>query len=1109
MWIVLLDHSSSMGEPFSGRQDFKGRSKSTASTTKLAAAIDAVLERLPGRDPAELVVIIGFTERAQVVAEDTAREHTRIRLALHKLHAVDGTDISAALTRAKEYLDSHREPFASVLLVTDGQSEARPAQAAKAQLVNSHMVQLSAILIDPSDAAENLLRTLLHNGGEIQAVVSSGELSAGVQRLDEAQQAFAREVREVHQDLEADVQRTLKARRGQEDLSFSAAYSPRLVPERWTPFLLFLHASSLEQQIMRLLRERASEIYIGTSFASQETHTSVPRGTELTIRRRLPGVDSNPREQRLTWEEDVHDLTFRVRAHREFAGQRIVGSIDLFVNEVPVGDLPVAFSVAEPGEGLQELKTQQTRGRLYRRVFASYSRKDSAVVKAAVATYEALGIYVYLDKNDLRSRSGDAWQVALRRFIDDSEVFQLYWSHHAQESRWVEMEWRHALDRMSAKGERFIRPVVWTDEFPSLPAALQGLQAGTIDLTGWLLAASQTSVPAQPPAPTGEREAVVVPVLPVGRTDIVTDTRSDLSHAVTFLEEATGLRYYPVATLLVDDHVVRSVRRVTTVDDPSAEPDSVSQAEALAELLQGFALAFHVRFHVNRSSLGDVSREAIDSAFGRGSLVDSELFDAIRQDCEWAIRVIVSQFPAIAAARLRDEMSAPAGVPIASLARVALEGVAQSLRPGIRWRGGLPTVWLTPEELTSIEKDLRAAGVGPTPGQTWVTLDYDAWRNLSPIRAVIINDLTPAILGLPTRFMAPDPPSPRLKALGTLLSRALESPECSGSEALYTFVSSATNPAWKNVRATFGTHDGTTFPAADDAVAFLGTFLRLIGQLFSEGAARFPGATVESYPVHADAWHLCRDTLDLTDTVVRHGEPTGWGPPSVTVITELATVARVFVEATERLVKILAAHARRMDARAPAIFNPTFGIFVSGSDAAADEQLRRWALDVGIPPELTLPGTPRVLLCLDALERFRAALRAEGRPTAAASLFQRVVLVHEHFHAAVETGIDPGDGLPAQQNRDWSDSLPVHEALAAWMELHLTRDIPSCRSYVEEYIDFDHYPDWPYEGAKALEAIYQSEGVAAIRTWIRRLRRDPLACRVAFDELVAATRAVH
>jgi hypothetical protein len=56
--------------------------------------------------------------------------------------------------------------------------------------------------------------------------------------------------------------------------------------------------------------------------------------------------------------------------------------------------------------------------------------------------------------------------------------------------------------------------------------------------------------------------------LPDTPAQTLSEAQEDVAQAIAFLEETTGLRYYPAPTLLVDDFAVRSVRVVQTVDHP-------------------------------------------------------------------------------------------------------------------------------------------------------------------------------------------------------------------------------------------------------------------------------------------------------------------------------------------------------------------------------------------------------------------------------------------------------------------------------------------------------------------------------------------------------------
>ena len=61
---------------------------------------------------------------------------------------------------------------------------------------------------------------------------------------------------------------------------------------------------------------------------------------------------------------------------------------------------------------------------------------------------------VFFDVESLRS--GEDWESALRREIERRDILYLCWSHHARASKWVEHEWRYALEN---KGLDAIEPI--------------------------------------------------------------------------------------------------------------------------------------------------------------------------------------------------------------------------------------------------------------------------------------------------------------------------------------------------------------------------------------------------------------------------------------------------------------------------------------------------------------------------------------------------------------------------------------------------------------------------------------------------------------------------
>ncbi len=107
-------------------------------------------------------------------------------------------------------------------------------------------------------------------------------------------------------------------------------------------------------------------------------------------------------------------------------------------------------------------------------IFISYSRKDTEIAIACRNAYRALGFDVLMDMDSLRA--GQNWNEELKRLIDRSSIFQLFWSARSAQSTFVRQEWQYALQsKATDAGEGFIRPVYWEDPIVRPPTELSHL----------------------------------------------------------------------------------------------------------------------------------------------------------------------------------------------------------------------------------------------------------------------------------------------------------------------------------------------------------------------------------------------------------------------------------------------------------------------------------------------------------------------------------------------------------------------------------------------------------------------------------------------------------
>src|SRR5689334_25166685 len=126
MWIILLDCSGSMADPFEAVDfQFQGRIRQFEAKAKLDAAKKAVLFHLRRLDESTDVVLFGFTSTVAEICAARAGEVERFEFELAEVKPHNGTDIAEALNHAVAYVAKHPDiPIKpAVLLISDGKSD--------------------------------------------------------------------------------------------------------------------------------------------------------------------------------------------------------------------------------------------------------------------------------------------------------------------------------------------------------------------------------------------------------------------------------------------------------------------------------------------------------------------------------------------------------------------------------------------------------------------------------------------------------------------------------------------------------------------------------------------------------------------------------------------------------------------------------------------------------------------------------------------------------------------------------------------------------------------------------------------------------------------------
>ena len=177
----------------------------------------------------------------------------------------------------------------------------------------------------------------------------------------------------------------------------------------------------------------------------------VAKRSQVRIILSSPDLEIEDNEEQGEWNGKYLNFSFAVFLPEKYSKRQILFMAKVYVNDLPVTTLKFAVKC----HSLREQKLDMTRQDVMS-AFISYASQDRSKVVTIIQGMKKIvpDMDIFFDVESLRS--GERWETALRREIEKRDVLFLCWSHYAKESKWVEMEWKYALEN---KGEDCIEPI--------------------------------------------------------------------------------------------------------------------------------------------------------------------------------------------------------------------------------------------------------------------------------------------------------------------------------------------------------------------------------------------------------------------------------------------------------------------------------------------------------------------------------------------------------------------------------------------------------------------------------------------------------------------------
>jgi hypothetical protein len=256
-----------------------------------------------------------------------------------------------------------------------------------------------------------------------------------------------------------------------ENAQFTVYRPSAIIPEKWHSFLFFAHLAERPkdakedepdplEEVERQAREILHDEMESYSQLRQDSSQPLPKEGQLTIAPHIEGIVCNPPEKTFYWYEPVHREIFRIKTTKEYTNKICRGGVSVYFGNICVAEIPISIKITAELPAKSPTISRNS-AQVYRKIFASYSRKDENIVKEFEHFAQTTGDKFLRDVQTLRT--GEIWSERIPELIMEADIFQLFWSNNSMYSPYVRQEWEFAL---TLRKPNFIRPVYWNDRLP-------------------------------------------------------------------------------------------------------------------------------------------------------------------------------------------------------------------------------------------------------------------------------------------------------------------------------------------------------------------------------------------------------------------------------------------------------------------------------------------------------------------------------------------------------------------------------------------------------------------------------------------------------------------
>jgi hypothetical protein len=274
--------------------------------------------------------------------------------------------------------------------------------------------------------------------------------------------------------------------------AYFTAYYPRHAAAK-TEYGFYVYAHLLDALIESDIQAFSSHLggRVPKAMLARRS-VKLDEGTLLTVMIHSDKLQFNPMGAMQVWKAPFVRFDFKFTADESLVDEIVEGRIAILLGMIEIASIDFKISVGEsnpiaamnalPEKPSLSLPASESMPP-YQKIFVSYSRKDTIVAEHYRTAQTMLGNTIFMDVHSIRA--GEDWDAALKRFITDADVFQLFWSEHSATSDHCRFEWEFALSQRcpDTRCRQFIRPTYWQKPMPIVPEELNHLHFAFVEVS--------------------------------------------------------------------------------------------------------------------------------------------------------------------------------------------------------------------------------------------------------------------------------------------------------------------------------------------------------------------------------------------------------------------------------------------------------------------------------------------------------------------------------------------------------------------------------------------------------------------------------------------------